>query len=225
MSTKWIVAIVIIVVALIIKIVQAFLKNRISFGGTDEDPMFFAHEDNELMKAASEQARSNLDGFISEMQKTDSDFHGSVKVKVSDNGETEYMWLDELNYSGNMFSGVINNDPQIVGNVNLGDPWKVGKDEVVDWIYQKDGKIYGNFTYKMAIQKWPKEKQVIALKDYGDAESVSRELIHESAPFLSALMKNMKPEDMEAAIEKSNTPEEKKQKLLAKFREKMTEQS
>lgn len=225
MEPKWIIGIVIVAAALVLKLIQALMKKRISFGGDDQDPMFFAHQDNEMMKAASEKARQTADNFISEMQIPGTDFHGSVKVRVTDNGQAEYIWLDELEYGDGTFRGVINNNPQCVGNIKLGDPWTVGKDEIVDWLYRKNGKLYGNFTYKMAIQKWPREKQVVALKDYGDADEVARELVRESAPFLSALVKNMKPEEMEQALLRSNLPEDKKQELLAKLREKMREQS
>lgn len=222
MKTTLIVLIAAAAVILILKFLFWMLKGRVKWGGSAEEPMFYVSEDSEAMRTACEKARATVDQFI--LALSGQNIRGSVKVKVEDNQKNEFMWLDELHYSEGIFTGVINNDPQHVKNVKLGDPWKIAKEDIHDWLYMKNGKLYGNFSFKAAIQKWPKEKQVIALKDYGDAEELACEFVRESVPFLSAMAKNMTYEDMEAFVRKANIPEEKKQELFRKLKEKAEQQ-
>ncbi|HBG77962.1 MAG TPA: hypothetical protein DDW84_03810 [Phycisphaerales bacterium] len=171
MTAKFIISAIILTIIVIIAIVtQYFENNRVDFGGTDKDPIFTVSKDNELVNTAIDDARNSIDTLITEIKKGENNFLPSVKVKITDKGQVEYMWLSELKYENGIFSGKIDNDPETVKTVYYGDPWQVNKGEICDWIYQKDGKLFGNYTYKASLKKFSIEKQRLLLKDYGDTK-------------------------------------------------------
>jgi len=173
-----------------------------------------------------EHARGTMDHFVSELHNTAGEFEGSVKVKIEDDGVIEYMWLDQLSYDNGVFKGNINNDPRSVKNVQSGDPWQVPRDEITDWMYRKDGKLFGNFTFKASIQHLSEEKQLVALKDYGDVDELRKKFsaqhVAEMQPLVSALAKSMTSQDIIKSIERSSLPDEKKKEMIDKLKRKIT---
>ena len=108
------------------------------------------------MNAAFAKARSETDAFIKIMQ-SGTPSSCSVKIGVSDHGSVEYFWLDKLTYNNGVFSGTIDNDPELVKNVKMGQKIDVKKEEIFDWLYMKDGKMYGNYTVRVLLPKMSKE--------------------------------------------------------------------
>ena len=225
MKWPYIVALIVVALAVTIKVVRLFLSRRITFSDHEGSPMMFAAPNNKQLQAATEKARASLDEFIDELKNASADFRSSIKVKVEDGRHTEYMWLDDLTYDNEIFSGTINNDPQTVSNVSLGDPWQASRDDIYDWLYKKNEKLYGNFSFKAALEKLPIEKQIAALREYGDAEQQRKQFAQEHFtdmnPMLSALAASTTPEQMINLIEKSPMPDEKKQEMIQRLREKM----
>jgi len=103
--------------------------------------------DEQEMEAAIERARKEVDAFIAELSAPTGENH-AVKVPISDNGDTEHFWLVDVAYRDGQFSGVINNEPGIVKNVRMGESRQVSKTEISDWMFMRDGKMYGNYTLR-----------------------------------------------------------------------------
>lgn len=113
--------------------------------------------DEQEMEAAINRARSEVDVFIEQLTKGNgTDF--SVKAPITDQGETEHFWLTDIQYRDGKFSGEIGNEPQSVGNVTIGQPWSVGKNEISDWMFMRDGKIHGNYTLRPLLKSAPLEE-------------------------------------------------------------------
>jgi uncharacterized protein YegJ (DUF2314 family) len=175
MDNKFIIFAVLFIIAVIFTVAKNRYSNKnVDLGGTQEDPTFAVSKDNELVNAAMNDARNSIDKLITEMEKGQEGFMASIKVKVTDKDQVEYMWLSNLKYENGTFSGKIDNDPEIVKNVSYGDQWQTPKNEVCDWIYQKDGKLFGNYTFKASIKNLSKERQSDLLKDYGDVNELSK---------------------------------------------------
>jgi uncharacterized protein YegJ (DUF2314 family) len=121
-----------------------------------DDKVTMVDKDDPDMLAAFAKARSETDNFIAIMIAGTGDSY-SVKVAVTDNGQTEYFWLDGLTYANGVFSGTIDNDPELVKNVKMGQPINVKKEDIYDWLYMKDGKMYGNYTVRVLLPKMSKE--------------------------------------------------------------------
>ena len=69
-----------------------------------------------------------------------------MKVPVKDEHGTEYFWVADLKRQNGAVSGEINNEPEIVHSVKLGDRITIPEAEISDWMYVRGGKIYGNET-------------------------------------------------------------------------------
>lgn len=110
--------------------------------------------DETEMDAAIARARSEVDSFISELANPTGTDH-AVKVPIEDDGQIEHFWLSEVSYKDGRFEGVINNDPGIVDNVKIGQPWTVQKEQISDWLYMRDGKMHGNYTMRPLLKTMP----------------------------------------------------------------------
>ena len=123
------------------------VSDRLIEGGYDEQEM----------EAAITRARSEVDSFIAEMSKGNGT-NFSVKVAIEDKDETEHFWLKDLVYRKGKFEGVIDNDPGMVSNVKRGQKWSVEKSQISDWLFMRDGKMYGNYTIRPLLKAMPEEE-------------------------------------------------------------------
>ncbi|MCL4164368.1 UNVERIFIED_CONTAM: hypothetical protein GTU68_028734 [Idotea baltica] len=110
--------------------------------------------DVDQMDGAIAKAKSEVDQFIAELEKP-SGSNYSVKAPISDSGETEHFWLTDISYKNGVFYGKIGNDPGLVTNVNFGQPWEIKKEDISDWTYIKDKKMYGNYTMIPLLKTLP----------------------------------------------------------------------
>jgi uncharacterized protein YegJ (DUF2314 family) len=51
--------------------------------------------------------------------------------------------------------GTINNDPNTVTNVKLGERIEIPEADITDWLYMRDGKMVGNRTLKPLFKQMP----------------------------------------------------------------------
>jgi len=113
--------------------------------------------DEQEMDAAIARARSEVDIFIAEMLKGNGT-NFAVKAPIQDKDETEHFWLTDIVYRNGKFEGVIGNDPGIVTNVKSGQKWTIKKSEISDWMFMRDGKMYGNYTMRPLLKTMPEEE-------------------------------------------------------------------
>jgi uncharacterized protein YegJ (DUF2314 family) len=125
---------------------------------SDEDP---------AMQKAMERARAGLEDFLRKAgtppPNTD---QYSVKVRVSEGDNQEYLWVSNLKAQGDLLSGRIDNLPMI-RSVKKGQSYSFAKTEIVDWTYidRSKKKVFGNFTTCALLTKEPP----------GVAESIRRQ--------------------------------------------------
>jgi uncharacterized protein YegJ (DUF2314 family) len=131
---------------------------------SDDDPTTFVSADDKLMNQAITEARQTVDEFIHKLQNPandESDF--SIKIPIKENGSVEHFWLVNISYVDGVFSGTINNDPEIIHTVKNGQTYKAKKEEISDWLYMKSDKMIGNKTLH-ALFPHMKPKEVKAIK-------------------------------------------------------------
>lgn len=113
--------------------------------------------DRDEMDRAIARAKSEVDNFISILEKGEgSDF--SVKAPITEQGETEFFWVTDVTYKNGVFTGTIDNEPGVVTTVQLGQRWRVKKEEIADWSFKRNGKIHGNYTMRPLLKALPKEE-------------------------------------------------------------------
>lgn len=123
-------------------------------GQPKPDTLVESGYDEQEMDAAIARARTEVGSFISELSKPTGTDH-AVKAPIEDGGETEHFWLTGVSFKNDEFEGTINNDPGIVGNVKIGQKWKIGKTEISDWMFMRNGKIHGNYTMRPLLKTMP----------------------------------------------------------------------
>ena len=113
--------------------------------------------DEQEMDAAIARARKEVDSFITELSnRNGTDF--AVKARIVDKDEIEHFWLTDIVYRNEKFEGVIGNEPGLVTNVKFGQKWSVKKSEISDWMFMREGKMYGNYTVRPLLKTMPQDK-------------------------------------------------------------------
>lgn len=127
---------------------------------SDEDP---------AMQRAMARARAGLDDFLRKAGSPppDTDQY-SVKVRVSEGANQEYLWVSNLRAQGDLWSGRIDNLPMI-RSVKKGQSYSFAKTEIVDWTYVDKNKkrIVGNFTTCALLTKESPDVAQKIQKQYG----------------------------------------------------------
>ena len=135
-----------------------------------QDQIINVAKEDPAMLAAFGKAKASLDDFLSKAKNpapnTVSYF---IKVGVKDGADIEYFWIGDFENTGKKFTGVINNQPRIVENVEAGDEHEFSKDEIVDWMYVDTAKksMFGNFTLCAILSHEPAADAAAAMKKYG----------------------------------------------------------
>lgn len=119
-----------------------------------EDRTIMVQKDDAAMEKAIADARASLDYFLDLAAKPPADTAGyALKVAVRDGDKVEHIWLTPFRQDESKFVGMVNNDPELVKNVKAGKPFAFGRDDISDWMYQKDGKLHGGFTTRALIAR------------------------------------------------------------------------
>jgi len=121
-------------------------------------------DDDPEMVAVIAMARDSLPQFwqvFDKRERGESDF--SLKVKITDKSGTEHFWATDIERRDGKTTGTINNDPNIVASVKLGDKMEIPEGDITDWLYMRDGKMVGNRTLIPLFKAMP-AKEVEAYK-------------------------------------------------------------
>ncbi len=114
-----------------------------------------AGDDPEIMAAISK-ARETLPHFWQVFDKPERGESGfSLKVRITDKKGIEQFWATDVERRDGKMMGTINNDPNAVVSVKLGDRIEIPEADITDWLYMRDGKMVGNRTLKPLFKKMP----------------------------------------------------------------------
>jgi uncharacterized protein YegJ (DUF2314 family) len=79
----------------------------------------------------------------------------AVKVAIKEESTAEEFWLADTRLASGYFCGVIDVHPQRVSSVQRGDEIRAAVENIVDWRYMAEGKMYGNYTLRAALPSMP----------------------------------------------------------------------
>jgi len=115
-------------------------------------------EDPEMV-AAIAKARSLLPEFwriYDHPEHGETDF--CLKVKLAHKDQVEHFWVSDLERANGTVFGKINNDPEFVKTVKLGQRIQIIEADISDWLYMRDRKMHGNYTARALFKQMsPKE--------------------------------------------------------------------
>lgn len=121
-----------------------------------QPPVTLVESGDSQMNAAIETARATVDDFIAALEAprpSRSDY--SVKVRIADGELAEHMWILPVRYENGKFHGTINNEPNQLTTVGLGDEVSVAKEEISDWMYVEGDKLVGGYTLRAVRASLP----------------------------------------------------------------------
>jgi uncharacterized protein YegJ (DUF2314 family) len=120
-------------------------------GVAAEDKVVNFGEDDAEMNAAIAAAHKTLPVFWKHLQAHPGE-PSSLKVGlVSSNGH-EHIWVSEIRVKGDKITGRLANDPDDLPGLKLGSPVSFTEDQISDWAYEKNGKLYGHYTTRIVIK-------------------------------------------------------------------------
>jgi uncharacterized protein YegJ (DUF2314 family) len=77
-----------------------------------------------------------------------------VKAPFTENGKTEWMWVEVVTWKGDSFQGTLDNEPYWVKSVRQGSPVTVPFAQVADYIYVRaDGSKVGGYSNEILQQR------------------------------------------------------------------------
>ena len=141
---------------------------------SDESRVTYHQGDDPEILAASQRARDTFRHFFHEVAL---DYNRIVpaltlacmKVPFSDDDDlhssVEHMWVDHISFDGELFSGVLINEPNELETVKQGDEVSFPLDQVGDWLLMIGDTVYGGHTIQVIRSRMPRGE----LKDYDAA--------------------------------------------------------
>ncbi len=134
----------------------------------ESDDVVYVQKDDSQMLAAFDKARNSLDSFLDKLSTAKNKQEYFLKVGLRNGDDVEYFWMGNLEtVSGNTFSGVLGNQPRLVTGYSLGDVIQFERKDIFDWMYMEGGKMHGNFTTCVLLQKESIEQQEAFKQAYG----------------------------------------------------------
>lgn len=97
------------------------------------------------MDAAISRARAEVGTFIRELEAGGAGAF-SVKAPITHDGFTEHFWITGVVYRNGEFIGRIGNEPGRVTNVTFGQEWRIGREDISDWMIVDGDRIRGAYT-------------------------------------------------------------------------------
>jgi uncharacterized protein YegJ (DUF2314 family) len=129
------------------------ILNRFVSGGQ----VITTKRNDEAMVAAIARARSELPRALKRFQAGEVEFF-QVKAPIKDRDDVEHMWLDEVVFQDGKVTGNLTGTPKLVSNVKEGQKLTIAAEDITDWMYLKNKKMYGNYTMRALFPQMPPDE-------------------------------------------------------------------
>ena len=127
---------------------------------SSDESVFMSKGDDLEMIAASNSARETFKYFWRELSWERRRIIpcleiAAVKIIFTDSGvkedepDVEHMWVSEIDFDGEFITGFLMNRPNWLRNISEGDHVKAKLDDISDWMFAIDGRVYGGFTINL----------------------------------------------------------------------------
>jgi uncharacterized protein YegJ (DUF2314 family) len=128
-------------------------------GCSKKDKVVMVEDDDPEMVAAIAKGRETLPQFWQAVdRKSPDESLFSLKVEIKDDQGSEYFWLKDIERKDGKLYGTIDNDPNIVSSVKLGDRIQIPEADIADWLYTKGDKMVGNYTLRALFKQMSSEE-------------------------------------------------------------------
>lgn len=133
------------------------------------EPDYVYVSDKALMERAMAKARETRQQFIDALAAPQTGWRGFTVKKGFDtpDGGHEHIWIADVRWDGQVFHGVVNNEPVDTTAVKLGDAVTVTPEELSDWMYIDGNRVVGGYTLRVLHYQSPPEEQREFLEQTG----------------------------------------------------------
>lgn len=127
-----------------------------SLDRAERDDIALVPQHDPEMQAAFTHARATISSFLGLARAPRPGITSmAVKVGLEEGNDTEYFWISNFVERDGWITGRIDNTPRLVKRVREGDEIGFATDDVVDWLYRENGKMFGNFTGCVLLRRQP----------------------------------------------------------------------
>ena len=116
----------------------------------ENDDIVSFRSDDEAMNTAIAKAKNSLDQFVQALKKTEKGYENfALKLAyATPDNSLEHIWIGDINYLNDQYTGVVFNAPVSTKEVALGDTVVIDKQKVSDWMYLDKGILRGGYTIR-----------------------------------------------------------------------------
>jgi len=124
-------------------------------------PECFRIQDKDpAMHNAVHTARQTVGTFITALQHPSPTQRAfEVKKTFVQGAEVEHIWLSHVTFSGNRFHGMVDNQPNKIKGLKIGDRVSVNPNEISDWAYVDKGNLVGGYTIRVLYKELSTERK------------------------------------------------------------------
>ena len=112
-------------------------------------------KDDQVMIAAIEKAKTSLGAFwerYSRKAADEKDYSVKLAIPIS-NGRHEHIWALVNSKSGDQVTATITSEPRDATTVKKGERVTVPVSTISDWLYWRNGKLYGAYTLRAVLER------------------------------------------------------------------------
>ena len=128
----------------------------------NEPTIYNVEEDDAEMNKAIEKAKQTIDSFDYAFKNYPKVFtFFSLKKKFEEDGNVEHIWIGNIQGETNgKYVGVIDNLPEKIKNVKLGDTIEIDKKDISDWMYLKNNsELHGGYTIRLLRERMTEDER------------------------------------------------------------------
>jgi uncharacterized protein YegJ (DUF2314 family) len=132
------------------------LTSFATFGQTDkkqrqgEPDIYSVESDDKEMNEAIKKSRLTFDDFLTTFKnKKRNQSNFSVKMPFPTNYGAEHIWLVNIESKAEKLFGQVDNVPESVTSIKLGDKIEINRNKISDWFYIEDNKLIGGLTIRV----------------------------------------------------------------------------
>jgi uncharacterized protein YegJ (DUF2314 family) len=135
---------------------------------TQDDIISVENSDKEMNQAIAT-AKETVPTFIENLNNplpTKYDFSIKVPLETQDGGH-EHVWVSDVSYKNNAFTGVIASEVLYTDSHKQGDSITVKSEDISDWTYTENGKIKGAYTLRVLMNRMSEKEKKQFIKNMG----------------------------------------------------------
>jgi uncharacterized protein YegJ (DUF2314 family) len=128
----------------------------------ENEPTIYNVEENDVeMNRAIEKAKQTIDSFDNAFKNNSRVFtFFGLKKKFEENGNVEHIWIGNIQgIEKGKYVGVIDNLPEKIKAVKLGDTVQIDRKEISDWMYIKNSELHGGYTIRLLRERMTEDER------------------------------------------------------------------